>query len=88
MACFYVSFSQMFIIRGFNCPYFGGKEVFLCREKCLEKSVCDALMCLLGQRHQVPHLNLVYFFCMSKMCVLTEEAALETQDVFKFVCIL
>ena len=86
MSCSYVCFSQMFIIRGFNFPYLWEKEV--CREMCPEKSVCDALMCLLGQKHQVSHWNLVYLFCMSKMYVLTGEAALENQDVFKFVCIL
>ena len=63
------------------------KEGYSCREKSLEKSVCEAL-CLPGQKHQVPCLNLVYLFCMSKMYVLTGEAALENQDAFQIVCIL
>lgn len=41
-----------------------------------------------GSKAPCAHWNLVYLFCMSKMYVLTEEAALENRDVFKFVCIL
>ena len=85
MSCFYVCFSQMFIIRGFNFPYLWEKEV--CREMCPEKSVCDALMCLLGQKHHVP-IGTLFIYSACQRCVLTEEAALENQDVFKFVYIL